>query len=47
MNVTVSRLVFRYEFEMLNKDVDWHRDSEMHLLWKKPEILVKFTERRV
>ncbi|KAI1138334.1 cytochrome P450 [Hypoxylon sp. FL0543] len=44
MNITIARLLFRYDLEMINKDLNWHAQSEMHLLWKKPSLWVRFTE---
>ncbi|KAM4067574.1 cytochrome p450 [Hirsutella rhossiliensis] len=46
MNLTICRLVHKYEFAMSNTDLDWNKKSKMQLLWKKPKMLVKLTKRR-
>ena len=44
MNVTLTRLLFCYDISA-DGVVEWHQQSEMHLLWKKPELRVKLSRR--
>ncbi|KAM7203149.1 Cytochrome P450 [Naviculisporaceae sp. PSN 640] len=44
MRTTLAKLHFRYDVEVLDTGVDWHRDAEMHLLWKKPALRVRVTK---
>lgn len=44
LNITLTRLLFRYDISVVGA-VDWHGESEMHLLWKKPEFRVKLVRR--
>ncbi|EOD47370.1 putative benzoate 4-monooxygenase cytochrome p450 protein [Neofusicoccum parvum UCRNP2] len=38
MRTTLAKLHFLYDVEVLETGVDWQRDAEMHLLWKKPTV---------
>jgi cytochrome P450 len=46
MKTTLAKLHFKYDMELLSKDLDWHRDSRMHTLWHKPQMHVQVTERK-
>ncbi|KAI0396354.1 cytochrome P450 [Xylariaceae sp. FL0594] len=46
MNTTLAKLHFKYDIELLSKDLDWHRDSRMHTLWHKPRMFVQVMERK-
>ena len=41
MRTTLAKLHYKYDLELLNKEVNWQRDSKMHTLWQKPDIMVK------
>ncbi|KIA75976.1 cytochrome P450 [Aspergillus ustus] len=42
---TLAKLHFMYDFESLNPDLDWHRDSRMNTLWNKPEFPIRARRR--
>ena len=45
-NTILCKLHFTYDLEILNPELDWHKDSAMHTLWQKPEELrVRFKRR--
>ncbi|KAE8143175.1 cytochrome P450 [Aspergillus pseudotamarii] len=46
LHLTLSRLLFRYRIDVV-RPVDWERESQMHLLWKKPELMVRLTPREM
>ncbi|KAI1289085.1 cytochrome P450 [Xylaria venustula] len=43
LRTTLALVFWTFDLELDGKsnDVDWHRDSEMHSLWKKPQVLVR------
>lgn len=41
LHTILAKLHFSYDLEFLNTDMDWHRDSRMQTLWKKPELKVR------
>lgn len=43
----LAKLHFSYDLELVDKEVDWHRDSRMHTLWNKPKMRVKVVRRKV
>ncbi|KAF9872402.1 hypothetical protein CkaCkLH20_10229 [Colletotrichum karsti] len=45
LQTIMAKLVFRYDFEAVDQDLDWHRDSRMHTLWEKPPLMVRFKQR--
>lgn len=45
MRVLLARLVLEFEWDLINKDLDWRRDVEVYILAKKPEVRVRFTGR--
>ncbi|KAK2755487.1 hypothetical protein FQN54_006424 [Arachnomyces sp. PD_36] len=47
IRTTLTKLHFKYDFELLNSDLDWHRDSLMHTLWQKPGLSVRAVPRKV
>ncbi|KAI1205728.1 cytochrome P450 [Annulohypoxylon truncatum] len=45
LRTVLAKLLWTYDMELVNNHVDWHRDSRMLTLWKKPPLWVK-VERR-
>ncbi|KAF2677430.1 benzoate 4-monooxygenase cytochrome P450 [Lentithecium fluviatile CBS 122367] len=41
LHTCLAKMYYRYDFELLSAKVDWQKDSEMHLLWKKPNLFVR------
>jgi len=46
MRSVLAKLHFTFDMELVNRGLDWHRDSEMHTLWKKPDLKVWLTRRQ-
>ncbi|KAI0391864.1 cytochrome P450 [Xylariaceae sp. FL0594] len=47
LSLLLSKMLWLYDIELLNKEVDWLGDSKMAMLWKKPKLMIKTTPRRV
>ena len=45
LTTVIAKLLLTYDMELLNQELDWHRDSRMATLWQKPELRVKVTTR--
>lgn len=45
LNTILSKMHFVYDLELVDKTVDWQRDSRMATLWIKPELKVRFKKR--
>jgi cytochrome P450 len=42
MRVILARLVWKFDLELVNKEVDWERDTMLKTLWQNPELPVRF-----
>ncbi|KAF3002231.1 hypothetical protein E8E14_004500 [Neopestalotiopsis sp. 37M] len=45
LHVTVAKIMYKYELDIVDKNLDWDKDVQMSLLWKKPSFSVSLTER--
>lgn len=45
LRIILSKLVWAYDWELIDKDVDWVRGNKLYLLWKKPEMKMRFYPR--
>ena len=41
MRTILAKLLWKYDFSLVNKDMDWHRDSKMVAFWFIPELWVR------
>ncbi|KAM7185506.1 benzoate 4-monooxygenase [Naviculisporaceae sp. PSN 640] len=41
MMTIMAKVIFMYDLEMVNKELDWHAESRMYTIWIRPELLVK------
>ncbi|KAI4781710.1 hypothetical protein E4T52_03385 [Aureobasidium sp. EXF-3400] len=41
LNLAMCKLHYKYDLELVNADLDWHRDSKMHIVWHKPEMMLR------
>ena len=44
MRTTLAKLLWKYDLELVDESLDWHRDSQMHTLWRKPQLWVRVRE---
>ncbi|MCJ1383958.1 hypothetical protein MMC17_007072 [Xylographa soralifera] len=45
LHTTLAKLHYTYDLKLGDEMLDWHRDSRMHTLWQKPELMVKVVPR--
>ncbi|ORY61754.1 cytochrome P450 [Pseudomassariella vexata] len=46
MRLILAKIVFSYDLELVSREIeDWNQACQLWLLWKKPELLVKFHPR--
>ncbi|KAJ4288037.1 hypothetical protein N0V90_012053 [Kalmusia sp. IMI 367209] len=41
MNLILAKMHWKYDFEFVNKDLDWEGSSHMHIMWWKPDLWVR------
>ncbi|KAF2728928.1 cytochrome P450 [Polyplosphaeria fusca] len=46
MNTILCKVFWKLDLELVNTDMDLHRDSKLDSLWDKPPLLIKVSERR-
>ncbi|PUU77618.1 cytochrome P450, partial [Tuber borchii] len=46
IRLVLSKMLWVYDMELVNKSLDLDRDSTSYVLWGKPEIWVRFARRR-
>ncbi|KAI1381281.1 putative cytochrome P450 [Hypoxylon crocopeplum] len=45
MSLVLSKMIYTYDFELLNKDLDWEAQSKHYVMWWKAPIQVRATNR--
>ncbi|KAI6282924.1 hypothetical protein MCOR27_003516 [Pyricularia oryzae] len=45
MRLVVAKMVWRYDWELMDTESDWFRGSRLHLFWKRPALNVRFHPR--
>lgn len=40
MRLTLAKLFWTYDLELVNKDIDWMGRARSHVLWHRPELRV-------
>lgn len=45
MRTIVAKMLWTYDMDLKNKDLDWERENECYTLWRKPALNVNFTRR--
>ncbi|KAF2118204.1 cytochrome P450 [Lophiotrema nucula] len=46
MNLILCKLIWSFDLELVNKDMDLHRDSKTNILWESPPLHIRVTDRR-
>ena len=45
MALQLAKMVYMYDMELVDQDLDWVETCRMHFLWWKPELNVRFRPR--
>lgn len=45
MRTILCKMLWVFDMELVDKNLDWNRDTENYLLWNRPELHVKYTRR--
>lgn len=45
MSLVLSKMIYTYDFELLDKDLDWEAKSKHYVMWWKAPIHVHATNR--
>lgn len=44
LRIILAKMVFHYDWELINKDLKFFEDAKLFVLWKKPKVVVRFTQ---
>ncbi|KAH8202393.1 hypothetical protein TruAng_003466 [Truncatella angustata] len=47
MRIVMAKLVYTFDWELMNPDVDLISQGKLYLLWSRPELMVRFHERSI
>ncbi|KAI3332172.1 cytochrome P450 [Xylariaceae sp. AK1471] len=42
LNIVLAKILWLYDLELVNKDVNWLQDSRVHEVWWMPKLIVRF-----
>lgn len=45
MSSLLTKLHFKYNLELVDKNMDWEGESHMHIQWSKPKLRVRILPR--
>ncbi|KAE8143178.1 cytochrome P450 [Aspergillus pseudotamarii] len=45
INMLLAKLLWKYDMELVNKDLDWLEEGKVFVMWWKPELWIRFHER--
>lgn len=45
MNLCLAKLIFQYDWELVDQSLDWEAASRFYIMWKKAPIYVRFIKR--
>jgi hypothetical protein len=45
LRTLLAKIHFKFDLELVNSDLDWHRDARMHTLWDLPMLVVRLKPR--
>ena len=45
MNLILAKMLWRFDMELVDKELDWEGESHMHVMWWKPDLKVTFRDR--
>ncbi|KAJ0332138.1 hypothetical protein COL5a_001841 [Colletotrichum fioriniae] len=46
INLILAKMLWKYELELVDKELNWEQESQLHVMWWKPALMVRFTQRK-
>ncbi|KAK4220891.1 hypothetical protein QBC38DRAFT_462089 [Podospora fimiseda] len=46
MSILLAKLIWKYEFELVDRNLEWDKLARNWFLWVKPDLYVRFRERK-
>lgn len=45
LRTILAKMLWVFDMQLTDDNLDWNRDATSYLVWKRPELLVKYTRR--
>ena len=45
INQILAKMFWKYNLELVDKDLDWEGKSQIHVMWWKPDLKIRFYDR--
>ena len=45
MSLELAKMLYRYDMELVDPDLDYETDCHMHFMWWKPDLYIRFLEK--
>ncbi|TDZ35943.1 Cytochrome P450 monooxygenase BOT4 [Colletotrichum spinosum] len=45
ISLILAKMLWKCDLELVNKNLDWEKESQLHVMWWKPALMVQFRER--
>lgn len=45
MNLVLAKTLWKYDLELVNKNVDFIGEGRVFIMWSKPELMIRFHDR--
>lgn len=42
MRIILAKMVWMYDWELVNKGLDFFQEAKLYLPWEKPPVLIRF-----
>lgn len=46
MNLLLAKMLWQYDLELMNKDIDFIGEGQVFVMWWKPKLMVRFHRRK-
>jgi hypothetical protein len=47
LRIIIAKMVFLFDFELVDKEIDWGRDVTALIFWEKPDLMTRVTPREI
>jgi hypothetical protein len=42
MRIVLARMIYTFDWEWVNKDLDWESESRVYWMWQKPDLMMQY-----
>ncbi|KAL6695221.1 cytochrome P450 [Trichoderma pleuroticola] len=47
LRLVMSKLLWHFDFEIVNRDMIWEKDQTAYIAWQKPQLVLQLTPRNL